>query len=741
MHDCTNLTDYMERYGALLGKQAAAELVPLHLPGIDPVLDFSDLLREPLPAQAHVCTAGVKALDRQKNINICAECGTGKTFMSMAIAHRHANGRAYRGVVFCPPHLTGKWQREIEETIPGADVYQLRSYRDLTDMKRGDWPATPEWFIVSQNTAKMEPQWKPSCVLHKNRSIGIPHCPDCGQPVMKEDPKTKRTVPVPVSQLRKKRTWCDQCGGALWTHTHKLDRWPVAKFANNKLKRAFDYVIFDEIHQAKGDQTAVGRAMGALASTAKKTISATGTIIGGYANHLRSILFRLCPESLVAEGLTWEESMAFNERYGRIETTIVDRDGGGSRGGSDNKSSSGSQSHSVRRNVRPGVMPTIMKHLIGTTVFLSLEEVADNLPPLEETVIPVAMDAQQLAAYKEIEDSLTAAIRTMVSKGDRRLLGKMLNTLLGYPDHPYGYGEIGYYQKDDEGANQIFIKVCDAPNLNAETIRPKEQALLDLVVAEKAAGRQVWVFSTMTTKRDVTARLEKLLAKAGHTVKVLRSSQVETRKREAWLAQHGPEADVVLSHPKLVETGLDLFGKDGSFNFCTLCFFNAGYNLFTLRQASRRSWRIGQLQNCKVVYFYYADTMQGRAMTLMGRKLTAAEAVEGKFSSEGLAAMAGEEGSMEMALAKSLVDKLDDMDAVRGWERVVQVKHGNSNMLGPPPDSRTRRIVTVSPHEFVRMLVNQLDLFADSPPAASKPHKSGSGKRASVSRPQHERVS
>ena len=60
-------------------------------------------------------------------------------------------------------------------------------------------------------------------------------------------------------------------------------------------------------------------------------------------------------------------------------------------------------------------------------------------------------------------------------------------------------------------------------------------------------------------------------------------------------------------------------------------FYETGYNLFTLRQASRRSWRIGQKEACRIVYFYYEGTMQDRAMALMGKKLTAAQALEGIF--------------------------------------------------------------------------------------------------------------
>jgi hypothetical protein len=90
-----------------------------------------------------------------------------------------------------------------------------------------------------------------------------------------------------------------------------------------------------------------------------------------------------------------------------------------------------------------------------------------------------------------------------------------------------------------------------------------------------------------------------------------------------------------------------------------------------LRQASRRSWRIGQTKPCRIVYFYYDDTMQSRAMALMGRKLTAAQALEGKFSSEGLAALAGDDTSVELALARSLVNRMDEGDARRIWNKVT----------------------------------------------------------------------
>jgi hypothetical protein len=44
-------------------------------------------------------------------------------------------------------------------------------------------------------------------------------------------------------------------------------------------------------------------------------------------------------------------------------------------------------------------------------------------------------------------------------------------------------------------------------------------------------------------------------------VGVLRSTDVDPREREDWITANGRDYDVMLSHPQLVSTGLDLFSK------------------------------------------------------------------------------------------------------------------------------------------------------------------------------------
>lgn len=692
------LDQYLDRYSGALAQQAAAACRPLHVPGRDPVAE-PPLLRPPYEAQAHVITAGIKALKRQPCIQIAAEMGTGKTLLSQAIIQGHAKG-GYRALVVCPPHLTVKWEREIRETLKNAHVHHIESYKSLTRVLHVP-PCGRGWWIISNTRAKLGTSWRPAVLrgyigrgrkqFVKDSASGLRWtgefwCPKCNRRVEKEDAASGEFEPLAWEDLTKSKQYCLGCGEPLWCWTHDTDRWPVAAYIQKRLPGWFQYLVIDESHQAKSSETAIGHAMGALVSSIEKTICLTGTLMGGYAWHVRPLLFRIAPQSLLAEGIGWKDAAAFDERYGRIERKVREIE----RKGSDNKTSKGTSTR-TSKYVKPGVMPTLFgRHLIQNAIFLSLDELADNLPRLDEQVLGVPMDPELADEYARIEKAMTKAIKDMLRKKDKRLLSKMLHVLLGYPDQPWGWGEIGYLDTDEESGVQVWRHVVTPKDLPASVIRPKEKALIDIVRTERHAGRQTWNYCTMTDTRDVNERLRKLLAGEGFRVEVLRSS-VETGERENWIARHGPLVDTMISHPQLVETGLDLFGKDGSYNFPTLNFYSTGYNLFTLRQASRRAWRIGQTERCTVNFLHYAGTMQARAMTLMGKKLAASASIEGKFSSEGLAALAGDEGSLEVALAKSLTERLDDLDVGRVWRKVGQLVEPKPVAIAAGPVDHDRR--------------------------------------------------
>ena len=125
---------------------------------------------------------------------------------------------------------------------------------------------------------------------------------------------------------------------------------------------------------------------------------------------------------------------------------------------------------------------------------------------------------------------------------------------------------------------------------------------------------------------------------------------------------------VVISHPKLVETGLDLL------DFPTIIFYESGYSLHTLRQASRRSWRIGQRRQVRVKFLCYEGTMQTACLRLMGKKLLVALTMEGKFAGEGLQNI-DEDDDMLSAMARELVERNGIGESADAVWKTINTEH------------------------------------------------------------------
>src|SRR5207245_7476735 len=94
---------------------------------VSPRLD--NLLRKPFPAQALAIMGVVKRWQQAKSAAVVAECGTGKTLISLAAVHVHRDGKPYTAIAMVPPHLTEKWAREALLTIPGLRVFRSEERR------------------------------------------------------------------------------------------------------------------------------------------------------------------------------------------------------------------------------------------------------------------------------------------------------------------------------------------------------------------------------------------------------------------------------------------------------------------------------------------------------------------------------------------------------------------------------------------------------------------------------------
>ena len=121
-------------------------------------------------------------------------------------------------------------------------------------------------------------------------------------------------------------------------------------------------------------------------------------------------------------------------------------------------------------------------------------------------------------------------------------------------------------------------------------------------------------------------------------------------KREDWLFEQVDRGvDVLITNPELVKTGLDLL------DFATIVFMQSGYNVYTLQQASRRSWRIGQKQDVDVYYLGYANSAQMQCLRLMAKKIAVSQSTSGDMPDSGLDILNQGGDSIEVALAKQLV--------------------------------------------------------------------------------------
>ncbi len=406
----------------------------------------------------------------------------------------------------------------------------------------------------------------------------------------------------------------------------------------------FDLLIVDEGHEYKNAGSAQGQAMGVLAAKARKTLLLTGTLMGGYADDLYYLLFRILTRRMIedgyrpnARGSMAPAAMSFMRDHGVLKDIYTERD-------SESHKTARGKKLSVRTVKAPGFGPKgIHRYVLPFTVFLKLKDIGGNvLPVYQEEFVDVAMDAEQASAYQKLAGTLTLALRQALARRDTTLLGVVLNVLLAWPDCCFRPEVVKHPRTRDTLA--LVPAIFDDGEL-----MPKEQALVELCVAEKARNRKVLAYTVYSGTRDTTSRLKKVLEQAGLKVAVLRAT-VDTSRREDWiLDQVDRGIDVLITNPELVKTGLDLL------DFPTIAFLQTGYNVYTLQQAARRSWRIGQKHPVRVVFFGYAGTSQISCLELMAAKIAVAQSTSGDVPESGLDSLNQDGDSVEMALARQLI--------------------------------------------------------------------------------------
>lgn len=500
-------------------------------------------------------------------------------------------------------------------------TFGKRTKSDKIVLKKGSELHSCQASLWSAINNQKESNWikLPSGFIHKDMIPGIKQYKD---QLGNASPKTIRTINKLYREVIDYEESLDK-------RQYAPRRYSIAKYIREKFKNYIDYFIADEVHMYSSNSSAQAEAFGDFVKAATKTLALTGTLLNGYADGIYHILYRMYPRTFTKLGYKYGSTKQFVEDYG-VHQTIEIRNN--------------STNATIRKSTKtlPGVSPKLFtEFLLDKAVFISLEDMSSGLPKYTET--PVAVELESF-----VEPNYTKAIQDFknASNSDVGISFAFTATqkLILYPDQPYNMAPV--YDKEQNPV-VIFNDSLSEDEVK-EYVSNKDLKTLELAQKHINRGENVLIYVNYVNKTDCIDRLSKLF-KAADIKYCILDAKIPAKDREEWIDTKVKDGyRVMICNPSLVETGLDLLA------FTTIIFYQVGYNLFTMRQASRRSLRLNQPNNVNVYFLYYENTIQESILSLMANKLQAAMAIEGKFSEEGLNAMSNND-SILTQIADSLV--------------------------------------------------------------------------------------
>lgn len=531
--------------------------------------------------------------------------------------------------------------------------------------------------------------------IRSNISEGM-LCPDCGHILMSRTDNFNNCVPLTsfdFAKRKKSNQKCYHCGAQLWgsqvknigdranyswrkygyytnkSHKSKESVWilkgTINKFARlhnlepdeywesqsfgprkysparyiaKHMKNFFDFFIADECHMYE-TSSAQGQAFESFVKNSRKTLALTGTLTNGKATGLFYMFWRLDPRKMKKNGFTFygEDGLTkWNNMYGVTESRerMVDSEY--------NSSSRGSRQ--TRSSVRPGISPQIIKdYLLESVVQLQISDLSEGLPKLVEQIVPVELEEGIGISLKGITNTLQGYAKNHECPAMNMLA---LQYQLFYTDKPFGIKPI----PDPFHKNRIVMEPLNFEHYETGSLLNKERKLCEIVTKELEEKRNCYVYVEKTGHDTDFFELNRIKDVLENNVKnakvlVMEANTVKAEQRESWFKGKVEREgyNIIISNPRLVETGIDfVWSRNGvEYNFPTLVFFQCGFKLDTLWQASRRAYRLIQKRECRTYYLCSKDTMQLDVLQLMAEKQVSVSSIQGgEFSARGLAAMA-----------------------------------------------------------------------------------------------------
>jgi hypothetical protein len=396
-------------------------------------------------------------------------------------------------------------------------------------------------------------------------------------------------------------------------------RYPLAKFIAKRYRGQLNLLLVDEAHKAKAADSAIGQAIGALCNVAHRVVCLTGTLFGGKASDVYSLLLRT-GNMPVLQQWGWNNSAQFQRDVGIVDE--ITRESVSER---DASKGNGRVSRTTRTEERPGITAGLAMILQNAGAQVLLKHVGFNLVQYTEDLVTLDMPDDLAWEYQRLEQAGKAIIPFEGSDA----LGSYLQSTLLYPYAPWKPKTIRSRRKDEEYTPTAY---------SDDTILPHHRWLADYCAAQIEQGRRVLIYAQHTGTDnilpDVAAKVTQIAAQQhGVTLKTacLYSTTVDTDKRRDWFqAREQDGTNVVLCNPQLVETGLNLIGWTSSVVLEPI------YSLFTLAQAKRRAFRPTQTRDCEVTFLCYANSMSEQAISIVARKSAAAAILSGDTLDGGL---------------------------------------------------------------------------------------------------------
>jgi len=594
---------------------------------------------KPFEGQVPIIQAGLEVLKRSRFVYLAAECGFGKSLVSVKTNHCHLfnNKQNYVTLIVTPAITLTQWKEEIENGIADkVDIYIIKKTSEFIKIynKNQLHFDKPTYFIVGKETFKLDAKrvsginirtmeikhkkevqsggyYSYSQIKEIKEEITIACCPDCGRPLQNELRKKEDvffTEKDFQGNPKKSNYKCSNCNAVLWQSTYdKTKKSSLIRFIKTK-NIHFDSVICDEIHEQINASSIISNATRTLFNYAKKIIAISGTSNTGYASSFHNLFLGLLPNKLKANDVM--EIEKFIKTYGTLVAVSKKKDGEYYRSGrSEIKDSDYREVEGVNSLI-------FAKYLAENYIFATLDDLGKDLPDLNEFYIQISQTDEMERSERNLWNDIKSANAFNAKIYEDSIVKHYIN-------NPFKWNSI----EINKGEEYSLVQ----PKCINDCVLPKEQVILDIVLKEISEGRKCCIYVDFNGGGEymqgdtIAKRIENILSINNIKFFTLKSS-VPTYERKELLEKKKDTFQVLITNPKLIQAGVSLVFLPTYINYMP------SYHVLTVSQSDRRGYRVISTLENRIYHPYYENSCENGIIKRYQRKMAESKAIEGKFN-------------------------------------------------------------------------------------------------------------